>query len=450
MIGIAAERIYMKDEYTIKVYKDFVNNLYDRRPEDFYKDMISAIIRDYCENNTCSYIDRLANERLGNVSKTITVIEGSILFELNSYYLDGVSYYYCDLPMLPYLRLKGTGRIVYHPISVAFDEKELSQVDIIMARELQQKLSPFRFRRKIKDYVFRSYSDKDSEDQSAKNSERAEAVNDEKREALQAAKDEGEKIIREAREDARRIREDAEQEAERIKEEAKLRLQDVTDSAQNSAQTIIRRTIDDYQQQIQDAWHRESEIGMREDERYKTLSEAKREFIDDTTALKRELRDRMKETVDEIRAIQDKLEIEVNKRQASIYHHEFTKLADCFGQLYIIVRKNPCLTDYILSEPNDLSQDTLEDLKKLKGSLNVILRKLENSMASFGMYVYYPNPGDPYDDVLHDLVLSDNAEDPYGMLVSECLTPGVMLRGDTKGEDETIIRAVVSLEPKGD
>ncbi len=444
MIGIAAERIYMKDEYTIKVYKDFVNNLYDRRPEDFYKDMISAIIRDYCENNTCSYI-----KRLGNVSNTITVIEGSILFELKSYYLDGVSYYYCDLPMLPYLYFKGR-TIIYHPISVAFDEKELLQVDIKMARDLHQKLSSFSFRRKIKDYVFRSYSDKGSEDQSAKNSERAEAVNDEKREALQAAKDESEKIIREAREEARRIREDAEQEAERIKEEAKLRLQDVTDSAQNSAQTIIRRTIDDYQQQIQDAWHRESEIGMREDERYKTLFEAKREFIDDTTALKRELRDRMKETVDEMRAIQDKLEIEVNKRQASIYHHEFTKIADCFGQLYIIVRKNPFLTDYILSEPNDLSQDTLEDLKKLKSSLNVILRKLESSMASFGMYVYYPNPGDPYDDVLHDLVLSGDADDPYGMLVSECLTPGVMLRGDTKGEDETIIRAVVSLEPKGD
>ena len=434
----------MKDEYTIKVYKDFVNNLYDRRPEDFYKDMISAIIRDYCENNTCSYI-----KRLGNVSNTITVIEGSILFELKSYYLDGVSYYYCDLPMLPYLYFKGR-TIIYHPISVAFDEKELLQVDIKMARDLHQKLSSFSFRRKIKDYVFRSYSDKGSEDQSAKNSERAEAVNDEKREALQAAKDESEKIIREAREEARRIREDAEQEAERIKEEAKLRLQDVTDSAQNSAQTIIRRTIDDYQQQIQDAWHRESEIGMREDERYKTLFEAKREFIDDTTALKRELRDRMKETVDEMRAIQDKLEIEVNKRQASIYHHEFTKIADCFGQLYIIVRKNPFLTDYILSEPNDLSQDTLEDLKKLKSSLNVILRKLESSMASFGMYVYYPNPGDPYDDVLHDLVLSGDADDPYGMLVSECLTPGVMLRGDTKGEDETIIRAVVSLEPKGD
>ena len=454
----------MKDEYAYKVYKDLMS--YRNRPKDFYKDMIKAIIKDFRENNDCSYLNRFFVK-----DNRTTWIERSVLFELKSFYIDETFHYYTDLPMFPINRDERA--FGYLPYSSAYEGITVRTAEINMARELNRELTHrFTHRPKINDYVFHTYLPQSSEKRPPENLPKDDAVNSEYGKTIQAAKEESARIIREAQEQAQKIKseaeskaklleeeaeskaklleEEAESKAKRLEEEAELKLQKVTESSQNQAQAIVRRTLDDYQQQIQDAWYKQTIAYGREDESYPSLLEAKREYIEDTIVLKRELRDKMKEFIDEMRTLQDEMEIKINKRQIGIYHHEFTKLADCFGQLYIIVRKNPFMTDYLMGESDNLSQNTLEDLKKLKSTLNVILKRLEAAMASFGMYVYYPEPGDRYDDILHDRIMTDDESDPYEMAVSECLTPGVMRKGDTAEEDEPVIRAVVNLKRKGD
>jgi molecular chaperone GrpE (heat shock protein) len=77
--------------------------------------------------------------------------------------------------------------------------------------------------------------------------------------------------------------------------------------------------------------------------------------------------------------------------------------------------------------------------------LTIFLRQLERAMGSFGLYVYFPKEGQPFDPYWH--ILSERQEDlasGAGNVVARCTVPGIGRKyAEALRDDECIRQAEV-------
>ena len=169
-----------------------------------------------------------------------------------------------------------------------------------------------------------------------------------------------------------------------------------------------------------------------------------------TNDLKVTSRNKLEVTVEEMKRMQTELDMKLRNWQVALYPREFRAIADCYVQLYRILTQDQLLTREIVAReadgPQEYHPETIETLKQLNLSLTTFLKKFEKAMNKLGLYVFVPEVGEPYDDVLH-IPFDSTVEDPDGMVVSRCEVPGVMRQtsGDLE-EGEPVIRATVRLK----
>lgn len=263
------------------------------------------------------------------------------------------------------------------------------------------------------------------------------------------ARTQADQILADARAQAEQITRSAQDWADQKKREADQILSAAAQKQQEMDQVRARLEseqaglMDRVQRQIErerQAWDQVAAQQMRDDEQTaRALDAARSEVRDTANDIKRTWRAELDDSIHQMRALQENLETRLRDWQNSLYNHQFQQLAICYTQLYRIIRRQESLYAAHMSE----------DQEEIKTSLSIFRRRFEKALQSLNLMIYLPEPGREYDDVMQ-MPDDPDLEDPYGMVVAECVVPGVLYRpgGATDPEDcEPICRAEVRLIP---
>ena len=85
----------------------------------------------------------------------------------------------------------------------------------------------------------------------------------------------------------------------------------------------------------------------------------------------------------------------------------------------------------------------MKGLHKLNETLTKFLRRFEEALDGLGLYAYYPQPGELFDEMRH--TPEDEEEDCEGKTVQSCIQPGIAKKSSDGGEDDVVIPAEVIL-----
>ena len=146
--------------------------------------------------------------------------------------------------------------------------------------------------------------------------------------------------------------------------------------------------------------------------------------------------------------------------QVSLFPKEIKPLAERFLELYRIINVDKMLREEILlkSLSDEMSDDLTDSrvdknndleiriagLQKLNKTLTTFLRRFELSLNGLDLYVFYPNPGDEFDETWH--ILDDEDEEYEGKYIKECIVPGIAKKANDDYGDDVLIPAVVKVE----
>ena len=277
---------------------------------------------------------------------------------------------------------------------------------------------------------------------------------------LSQARDEASQIRQDAQDEADRILDRARDEAGRILKQGEEALQDqrkrMESNARADADRLVSRYLRDYQADLRIQWDQETRADLDKDaEAIRQLNDVKQTLRDATNELKVNWRQELDKTVEEMRNIQSDLEANLRIWQSALYPRELRPIAECYAQLYLILTQNQSLTREITAREaeagdpvpagQEFHPETMDTLRQLNTSLLTFLKKFEKALKKLGLTVYTPLPGEAFDDVLH--TSAKDEDDPYGMVVSQCLAPGVLRQSGEDPEDaDPVIRAVVDLK----
>ena len=280
-------------------------------------------------------------------------------------------------------------------------------------------------------------------------------------------------ILSNARVEASRILSDAEAEKKRIlavweevrAREAQLREKaaelerrsaQAEGQAKERADWLVAQYLRDYQGALRAQWDRQLEVETGQEERaIESINNIKDDLCQATNELKVTWRNKLEESIEEMKKMQTELDMKLRKWQVALYPREFRAIADCYVQLYRILTQDQLLTRELVAREADSPQEratyhpeTMETLKQLNLSLTTFLKKFEKAINKLGLYAFFPEEGELYDDVLH-IPFNGAIEDPDGMVVSRCEVPGVMRQTSGELEEgEPVIRATVNLKAR--
>lgn len=145
--------------------------------------------------------------------------------------------------------------------------------------------------------------------------------------------------------------------------------------------------------------------------------------------------------------------------QVSLFPKEIKPLAERFLELYRIINVEKLLREEILLETSSVVTDDvlnkkdektdefeirIAGLQKLNKTLTTFLRRFEVSLNGLDLYVYYPNPGDEFDETWH--IPDDEDEEYEGKHIKECVIPGIAKKANDDLGDDVLIPAVVKIE----
>lgn len=410
------------------VYELYRSGQYKGRPRRFFKDLQSGICEDYAGKGNCAYIERKINGR----GMRTTLIEFSVLQDLERYYCNGES-------------LSAPEREWYIPhvfnsvqgiVSVSREFFSWNDGMTLVQENATEHM--IRLAVNIQTAAYRKWEEKQRQ-----------ILNNAQMEAnriLADAEREKQKVLDVWADVQARESEIAEREAELKRQSAQAEVQ-----AKERAERLTAQYLRDYQSQLRTQWDRQLEVEARQEERaIESLNNMKDDMCRTTNKLKVTWRNKLEETVEEMKRMQTELDKKLRSWQVALYPREFRAIADCYVQLYRILTQDQLLTREIVAReadgPQEYHPETIETLKQLNLSLTTFLKKFEKAINKLGLYVFVPEVGEPYDDVLH-IPFDSTVEDPDGMVVSRCEIPGVMRQtsGDLE-EGEPVIRATVRLK----
>lgn len=429
------------------VYELYRSGQYKGRPRRFFKDLQSGICEDYARKGNCPYIERKINGR----SMRSTLIEFSVLQDLERYYCNGES-------------LSDPEREWYIPHVFNSVQGIVSVRKEFFSWNEGMKLVP----ENTTEHIIHLAVNIQTAAHRQWEEERRQVPAGDAGRALEQAKAQAQQILNNAQTAANRILADAEREKRKVldawahvqareseiaEKEAELKRQSARTEGQvkEHADRLIAQYLRDYQSRLRTQWDRQLEVEARQEERaIESLNNIKDDMCRTTNELKVTWRNKLEETVEEMKRMQTELDMKLRNWQVALYPREFRAIADCYVQLYRILSQDQLLTREIVAREADRSQEyhpeTMETLKQLNLSLTTFLKKFEKAINKLGLYAFFPEEGELYDDVLH-IPFDSAIEDPDGMVVSRCEVPGVMRQtsGDLE-EGEPVIRATVRLK----
>lgn len=432
------------------VYKMGCSGQYGGQHRRFFKDLQQAICRDYAKKGNCTYIEQKINRR----GTRTMLIEFSVLQDLEGYYCNGG-------------RLSDPEREWYIPHVFNSVQGFVSVRKEYFSWNDGMKLVP----EKATEHIIRLASNIQTAAHRQWEENQRQLPTGAADSALEQAREQARQILNNAQAEANRIRADAERDKQKVMDawahvqareaeiaekqaELKHRSAQAEEAAKEQANRMIAQYLRDYQSQLRTRWDRQLEEEARQEERaVEGINNMKEAMCRTTNDLKVTWRNKLEETIEEMKQMQTELDMKLRSWQVALYPREFRAIADCYVQLYRILTQDQLLTREIVAREADGPQEraayhpeTMETLKQLNLSLTTFLKKFEKAMNKLGLYVFVPEAGEPYDDVLH-IPFDSTIEDPDSMVVSRCEVPGVMRQTSEELEDgEPVIRATVKLK----
>ena len=301
--------------------------------------------------------------------------------------------------------------------------------------------------------------------------ERKTSINTDKKniEVIEHANEQAEKIISNAEVEAKRITNDANAEAIRIIEEAKVRAKEIDDSvtkeasekAKDKAEKLVSRYLTEeqksYKLELNDEMRKFTDAYIENSNRAMTVHT---EMCDATNAVQARWIQALDDTISKMSDIKSEFYSHLHNWQVSLFPKEIKPLAERFLELYRIINVDKMLREEILlkSLSDEMSDDLTDSrvdknndleiriagLQKLNKTLTTFLRRFELSLNGLDLYVFYPNPGDEFDETWH--ILDDEDEEYEGKYIKECIVPGIAKKANDDYGDDVLIPAVVKVE----
>ena len=184
------------------------------------------------------------------------------------------------------------------------------------------------------------------------------------------------------------------------------------------------------------------------------------EMCDATNAVQARWIQALDDTISKMSDIKSEFYSHLHDWQVSLFPKEIKPLAERFLELYRIINVDKMLREEILlkSLSDEMSDDLTDSrvdknndleiriagLQKLNKTLTTFLRRFELSLNGLDLYVFYPNPGDEFDETWH--ILDDEDEEYEGKYIKECIVPGIAKKANDDYGDDVLIPAVVKVE----
>ena len=295
--------------------------------------------------------------------------------------------------------------------------------------------------------------------------ERETSINTDKKniEVVEGAKEQAEKTILSAEVEAKRITNDANAEASRIIEKAKARAKEIDDSVAKEAKDKAEKLVSRYLIEEQKSYKLELNNEMRKftDAYIENSSRAMTvhtEMCDATNVVQVRWIQALDDAISKMTDVKSEFYSHLHNWQVSLFSKEIKPLAERYLELYRIINVDKLLREEILLKPlsgeksDDLTNKEMNEngdletrivgLQKLNKTLITFLRRFEVSLNGLDLYVFYPNPGDEFDETWH---ISDD-EDYEGKYIKECVVPGIAKKANDDFGDDVLIPAVVKVE----
>ena len=275
---------------------------------------------------------------------------------------------------------------------------------------------------------------------------------------LQKAKTQAAQLVENAKQEAKRLKDEAQMEAERINQSAQTAADAILAEAQAKAENgakeradkLVQKYLAQAQREMRQACDAEMEARLQETlSQARTLETIHGEMCDKTNALQANWIKALDSTLEQLNAVKADFYQHLSQWQKALYPREVTALAERYLDLYRMLNVDKLLREEVVFQADQPqtgpSPKTVEGLHKLNKTLTSFLRHFEAALDGLGLYAYYPQPGELFDEMRH--MPEDEEEDCEGKTVQFCIQPGIAKKSSDSGEDDVIIPAEVKLNP---
>ena len=258
---------------------------------------------------------------------------------------------------------------------------------------------------------------------------------------LQEAKNQAAQIVENAKLEAERINQSAQTAADAILAEAQAKTEN---SAKERADKLVQKYLEQAQREMRQACDAEMEVRLQETLRQaRTLETIHGEMCDKTNTLQANWIKAL------LNAVKTDFYQHLSQWQKALYPREVKALAECYLELYRMLNVDKLLREEVVFQADqpqtEPSPKTVEGLHKLNKTLTTFLRHFEAALDGLGLYAYYPQPGELFDEMRH----TPEDEDAVceGKTIQFCIQPGIAKKSSDGGEDDVVIPAEVRLNP---
>lgn len=264
---------------------------------------------------------------------------------------------------------------------------------------------------------------------------------------LQEAKNQAAQIVENAKLEAERINQSAQTAADAILAEAQAKTEN---SAKERADKLVQKYLAQAQRETRQACDAEMEVRLQETLRQaRTLETIHGEMCDKTNTLQANWIKVLDNTLEQLNAVKTDFYQHLSQWQKALYPREVKALAECYLELYRMLNVDKLLREEVVFQADrsqtEPSPKTVEGLHKLNKTLTTFLRHFEAALDGLGLYAYYPQPGELFDEMRH----TPEDEDAVceGKTIQFCIQPGIAKKSSDGGEDDVVIPAEVRLNP---
>ena len=264
---------------------------------------------------------------------------------------------------------------------------------------------------------------------------------------LQEAKNQAAQIVENAKLEAERINQSAQTAADAILAEAQAKTEN---SAKERADKLVQKYLAQAQREMRQACDAEMEVRLQETLRQaRTLETIHGEMCDKTNTLQANWIKALDNTLEQLNAVKTDFYQHLSQWQKALYPREVKALAECYLELYRMLNVDKLLREEVVFQADqpqtEPSPKTVEGLHKLNKTLTTFLRHFEAALDGLGLYAYYPQPGELFDEMRH----TPEDEDAVceGKTIQFCIQPGIAQKSSDGGEDDVVIPAEVRLNP---
>lgn len=264
---------------------------------------------------------------------------------------------------------------------------------------------------------------------------------------LQEAKNQAAQIVENAKLEAERINQSAQTAADAILAEAQAKTEN---SAKERADKLVQKYLAQAQREMRQACDADMEAHLQETlSQARTLETIHGEMCDKTNALQANWIKALDNTLEQLNAVKADFYQHLSQWQKALYPREVKALAECYLELYRMLNVDKLLREEVVFQADqpqtEPSPKTVEGLHKLNKTLTTFLRHFEAALDGLGLYAYYPQPGELFDEMRH----TPEDEDAVceGKTIQFCIQPGIAKKSSDGGEDDVVIPAEVRLNP---